>query len=153
MAPAFRAFRSEAGTQKQQEWRVTYAKQINKSFLLYRRLSCLRGLQQQMLGSLIPTYFGEVHSCHKQTRTQRMGVTFPTGVSQRYSHSPSSPPRAWSLRSCRSLREYRGQKAVGNSGRSEDQQGGVVLLITELGEGWHPQSQEKRSSFEGAVQP
>lgn len=74
-------------------------------------------------------------------------------LSQRYSHSPSSPPRARSLKSCRSLREYRGQKAVGNSGRSEDQQGGVVLLITELGEGWRPHSQEKRSSFEGAVQP
>lgn len=86
-------------------------------------------------------------------KTQGIGVIFPTSVSQRYSPSPNSPYKAWGLQSCRSLRDYEGWKAMENSGRSEDPQGGLILLATELREGWGCHSQEKLSSSEGAVRP
>lgn len=38
---------------------------------------------------------------------------FPISVSQRYSHSPSSPYKAWCLKNCRTLSEYQGQKSQG----------------------------------------
>ena len=49
--------------------------------------------------------------------------------------------------------DYQGWKAEENSGRSEDPQGGLILLATELREGWGCHSQEQLSSSEGAVRP
>lgn len=136
---------------QKQKWRITYTTYVKKLFVSYRRISCLRGFKQQVLGSLIPAFFRNIHSCHKKMRMQRIGVIFPIGVSQRYSHSPRSPSKVWGLKSCKGLREYCQRKATGQSGRSEDQQGSLTLLATELGEGWGPHSQEKHSSSEGAV--
>lgn len=44
-------------------------------------------------------------------------------------------------------------KTGGNSSRSEDQQGGLILLSIELREGWGPPKQEKVSSSDGSVWP
>lgn len=44
-------------------------------------------------------------------------------------------------------------KAVGSSDRSEDQEGSLILLTTELKEGWGCHSQEKLSRSNGTVWP
>lgn len=56
--------------------------------------------------------------------TQGIGVIFPPGVRQSYSHSQAVPLSPGVV------------KAVKGSGRSENQQGSFILLAAELREGW-----------------
>lgn len=57
-------------------------------------------------------------------RTQGIGVIFPPGVRQSYSHSQTVPLSPGVI------------KALRGSGRSENQHGSLILLAAELREGW-----------------
>lgn len=57
-------------------------------------------------------------------RTQGIGVIFPPGVRQSYSHSQAVPLSPGVV------------KAVRSSGRSENQHGSLILLAAEVREGW-----------------
>lgn len=103
-----------------------------------------------MWGSLIPAYFWEVHSCHKQMRTQRTGVIFPTGVSQRNSHFPSSPSKACGVLEVAGVwGSARDERLWGILADQRINREVLSCWLTALGEGWGPHGEEKPSSSEG----
>lgn len=89
---------------------------------------------QCLLSPLIPACSWDVHRCHNKWGFKELEL-FSLQVCVRGIATPQKVPISpKGLKSCRSLADYQGWKAAGSAGRSEDQQGSLILLATELKE-------------------